>query len=142
MTPARVILLVFLASFLLAACDRGSTQTAPSPATSSPPDPLANLTSILVREKDIFAANGYGLFRANRTERQWRMLKVPLTMPVGGRFVRSPENTQTIIYDGRAVAPQRKNAVAGLYSSRDAGKTWSLCAAGYFADALLLPDQT
>jgi len=46
------------------------------------------LYSVLRREKDVFASNRAGLFRAELSEKSWKQLPVPDSLPIPGGFVK------------------------------------------------------
>ena len=56
------------------------------------------LTSVLRRHTDVFAANSAGLFHADLATKKWRRLILPETMPIGGTFAQVPENSPFILY--------------------------------------------
>jgi hypothetical protein len=56
------------------------------------------LTSVLRRHTDVFAANSAGLFHADLATKKWRRLILPETMPIGGTFAQVPENSPLILY--------------------------------------------
>jgi hypothetical protein len=58
----------------------------------------AALSSVLVREKEIFAANSYGLFRATLKGKRWSRMLTPEGMPMGGSFATTPRDSKHLLY--------------------------------------------
>ena len=93
------------------------------------------LSSVLVREKDVFAANKTGLFRALKADQRWQQLSLPKTMPQNGLFADQPKNSSDIWYFvpdyrlksmNQPVFQDSDTKVGGLYHSRDDGEHWEL----------------
>ena len=102
----------------------------------------APFVSVLRQKTDVFASNKVGVFRANLESRQWHKLDLPVSMPLGGRFAKVPTESAMILYvasgrfDGSA-----SEGTYGVYSSRDAGETWSLLSENDdYGAVLLLPN--
>lgn len=97
----------------------------PSSQQSSP------LRSVFARAADVFASTEDGLYRASKSEKRWRRLPTPETMPLEGYFVIQPESSAEILYytpgvqnmPGRDVKDKK---VYGLYRSRDDGQRWQM----------------
>jgi len=91
---------------------------------------LLALRSVLRRDKDVFASNTAGLYRAELPGKTWKQLPLPDSMPVNGYFADQPINSNLVLY----YAPEEittkttdtKTTVNGLYMSRDDGRTWKL----------------
>lgn len=136
------------------ACRRQTKQPPAAPtktAAGSKVDATAqrdtHLTSVLVREGDVFAANAVGLYRASRTEKRWRHLPTPGELPPSGAFGRVPGSSEAILYyvpRSRAwKIPDKESKRFGLYASEDTGETWSLLSDEHdFRDVFLHDDGT
>lgn len=101
----------------------------------------APFVSVLRHKTNVFASNKEGLFRADLESRQWRKLRLPVGMPLGGRFGEVPKESSTLIYVvsdrfGRSL----REGTHGIYASRDSGETWSLLSKHHdYGPVLLLP---
>lgn len=88
------------------------------------------LSSVLRREKDVFASNAAGLYRAELSGRSWKQLPIPDSMPVNGRFANQPINSTLVLYYTSKWMtnnpPKSQTKINGLYLSQDDGQTWRL----------------
>ncbi|HEX8237896.1 MAG TPA: hypothetical protein VF600_18290 [Abditibacteriaceae bacterium] len=87
------------------------------------------LNSVLVRDKDVFASNADGMFRASRTEKVWTQLPLPEGMRLGGTFAVQPKNSKIVLYhtgdaDAARAYEKRYHVDGQLYVSQDDGRTW------------------
>src|SRR5262250_2205857 len=82
---------------------------------------LLSLRSILRRDKDVFASNAAGLYRADLSGKTWKQLPIPDSMPVNGYFADQPINSKLVLYyTPRWITAKSENAkteVHGLYMS-------------------------
>ena len=76
----------------------------------------APLSSILVRDKVIFAVNEKGMFRATKKDKQWVCLPLPQQVRLKGSFGRTSGRSDHLLYF----------AGHALYDSTDGGITWHL----------------
>ena len=86
--------------------------------------------SILLRKHDVFASNDGGIFRASLLEKKWERVKMPATMPRGGRFADQPEDAKVIFYYADKLPSITRSesggSIYGFYISEDDGRTWRL----------------
>jgi hypothetical protein len=104
------------------------------------------LRSLLVRERDVFACNEAGLFRASKSDGHWRPLPLPDGMPPNGFFATEPVSAPDLWYyaPNWVLAPAANSGkLAGLYRSRDDGQHWQLVTSVYdLRDVFLHPNGT
>src|ERR1019366_5088761 len=86
----------------------------------------ARLSSILVRDKEVFAANAEGIFRATRKDKLWTRLPIPKHLPADGTFADVPEDSKHILYFATTFPTDKPDPSRGLYDSTDGGMTWRL----------------
>lgn len=91
----------------------------------------APISSIVVRDADVFVANKKGLFRASIDEKRWNRLPVPERMPVSGAFGRLPKDSKHLFFHSYGVDPVNRKSDHGLYHSTDSGQTWRLISNDY-----------
>jgi hypothetical protein len=91
---------------------------------------LLPLRSVLRRDKDVFACNAAGLYRAELPGKTWKQLPLPDSMPINGYFADQQTNSNLVLYYTTAEvttqATDTKTGVNGLYMSKDDGRTWRL----------------
>src|SRR5215510_10569417 len=87
---------------------------------------LLPLHSILKRDKDVFASNAAGLYRADLSSKIWKRLPIPDLMPVNGYFADQPTNSKFVLYytprEIKHGTANAKTEVRGLYISQDDGQ--------------------
>jgi len=91
---------------------------------------LLPLRSVLRRDKDVFASNAAGLYRAELPGKTWKQLPLPDSMPVNGYFADQPADSKLVLYYTpkwiTTKTTDTKTEVNGLYVSKDDGRTWRL----------------
>ncbi len=97
-----------------------------NPKLLADPLPNARLSSVLVRDEEVFAASADGLFRAALRDRQWSRLPMPEGMPAGGAFADTPNSSRHLLYFAPTFPRDEPNPRRGLYGSSDGGMTWRL----------------
>ena len=100
------------------------------------------LTSILKRNKDVFAVDKQGLYRAQLADKTWKKLNTPEFMPLGGYYARQPTDSKIIFYykSNDVFDPTSPDKILGLYRSSDDGQTWKLISeSDGYEDVLLHP---
>src|SRR5215475_691333 len=89
---------------------------------------LLPLHSVLRRDKDVFASNAAGLYRAELSRKTWKRLPTPDSMPLNGNFADQPTNSKFVLYyasrEPKTETANAKTEVHGLYISQDDGQTW------------------
>lgn len=107
--------------------------------------PKGTIESLVVRNKDVFASTREGLYRALKSDKHWKKLPTPKTMPVGGKFATQPKSSNIIFYAATkciygGLLPK---GILGLYSSSDSGQHWSLVRKDMnFKDVYVHPNGT
>lgn len=86
----------------------------------------AQLSSVHVRDNEVFAANANGLFRATLKDKHWTQLPIPKSMPADGVFADTPKNSKHILYFATTFPTDKPDPRRGLYDSTDGGMTWRL----------------
>jgi len=100
----------------------------------------ARLSSVLVCDKEVFAANANGLFRATLKDKQWTRLPTPRFIPADGVFATTPKNSKHLLYVA-ATWSRDKPDPRRLYDSADGGMTWRLLSGAHdFRQVLLHRD--
>jgi hypothetical protein len=91
----------------------------------------ARLSSVLVRDNEVFAANTEGIFRATAKDKQWIRLPSSKDLPANGSFADTPKDSNHILYFAHTFPSDRPNPNRGLYHSTDGGVTWRLISGDY-----------
>jgi hypothetical protein len=85
------------------------------------------LNSFLVRDRDAFVANEWGMYRASKRDLAWRHVEFPLVLPLNGQFADELPDAREVYYfvswfhGTRDREPWRG---IGLFVSRDDGRSW------------------
>jgi hypothetical protein len=98
----------------------------------------ARLSSLLVRDKEVFAANAQGIFHATKKDKKWRHLPIPKQMPPNGKFVDVPKDSDHILYFSATHPWDKPDPAQGLYDSADGGMTWCLLSGEHYFQHVLL----
>ena len=131
MTIRFATLFIFLTALSLPAQEPGV------PSQKEMDEPI---TSLLVRDKEIFAVNASGMFRADVSRKTWRRVPLPDYMPAaGGAFAGGVLQGRDIVYVARAGTPE-KDLKYGIYESQDDGATWRLVSENAYGEVFVAAD--
>ena len=128
----NALLLISFASIVAATCTAAEENGRDASTEPFDGETLqAPFSSVIVRNKDVFAASGMGLFRASLEDKRWQRLAIADRMPVAGAFGRAPQNSAHLFYHSRGINRVAPEFDLGLYHSNDSGQTWSLISKDY-----------
>lgn len=131
---------------LLGGCKPHHQDVAPAKEGVPANEMSQNLLSVLPREREVFATNPSGIYRANLADKTWHKLTLPDSMPPAGALVQNPKAPTDLFYfanKGSVLfhAPDAKDKKFGLYQSADAGRTWKLISENdRYSEVFIHPD--
>ncbi len=98
----------------------------------------APLSSLLVRDKEVFAANAKGIFHATKKDKKWSRLPIAKQMPANLVFADVPKDSDHILCFSATYHRDNPDPAQGLYDSTDGGMTWRLISGDYNFQHVLL----
>ena len=106
-------------------------------------DWFKTIQSILQRGDTFIASTRDGIYQASLTEKVWRKMPTPISMPLGGQLAQvSAVSPRLIYYTGNEFGTFSFAKIKGsLFVSEDAGKTWTASSIDQdVLDAFMQPD--
>lgn len=109
--------------------------------------PKGMIFSVLARDKDVIASTCEGIYKADKSTKQWKKLPIPDSMPLGGQLAEQPKTLRSILYVGSELSPcwpaGVKGKTHGLYRWTDSSRKWELVSKAYdFQEAFFHPNGT
>lgn len=98
----------------------------------------ASLSSLLIRDKEVFAANAKGIFHATKKGKKWSRLPIPKQKSANRIFADVPKDSDHILYFSATSPRDKPDPAQGLYDSTDGGMTWRLISGDYHFQHVLL----